>query len=195
MNIHEYVHTQPNYGYNLLSQSLCEGASDFITALVTGKQIPLPYMDYGKAKETSLKEKFKSEMFGDPWDTWLYNNGHGTEVADLGYFMGYRICQSFYQRVKNKKQAVKEIIGLNFQDSIMIENFLSKSGYYPEGFNKAALLATLESKISVVTNVASATVNLKPGTRYGFIMTNRSFRSAEGYPLNPYEVKFEMAPQ
>ncbi|MBO9732428.1 MAG: hypothetical protein J7623_27550 [Chitinophaga sp.] len=250
LNIHEYVHTQqPNYGYNLLSQCLCEGACDFITELVTGKKIPLPYMDYGKKEEADLKRKFKIEMFGDSWDTWLYNGGRASTVADLGYFIGYRICQSFYQQVKNKTQAVQEIIGLNFQDSTMIENFLQQSAYYPEGFNKAELLAALERKMPVVTNVASMEgkarihaadtllkidfslkmsdngysisrsadttlqypikavqgfspdmqsviirVDLKPGTRYGFIMTDRSFRSAEGYPLKPYEVRFETAP-
>ncbi|NSL91221.1 hypothetical protein ECE50_030645 [Chitinophaga sp. Mgbs1] len=251
LNIHEYVHTQqPNYGYNLLSQSLCEGACDFITELVTGKQIPLPYMDYGRKEETALKQKFKTDMFGDSWDTWLYNNGQGAAVADLGYFMGYRICKSYYHKTKNKTQAVKDIIGLNFQDSVMIENFLRKSAYFPEGFNKATLLTTLERQTPVVTKVGTVTgntmiqatdtllkidfsrpmsnngysislsadttlqypikavkgfspdgqsilirVNLQPGVRYGFIMTDRSFRSADGYRLKLHEVRFETGVQ
>jgi hypothetical protein len=34
-------------------------------------------------------------------------------------------------------------------------------------------------------------VEIKPNHEYEFIITDRSFKSAEGYPLRPYEVKFK----
>ncbi|HWJ27957.1 MAG TPA: Ig-like domain-containing protein, partial [Flavisolibacter sp.] len=34
-------------------------------------------------------------------------------------------------------------------------------------------------------------LDLKPGHEYEFIITDRSFKSVEGYPLKPYEVKFK----
>jgi hypothetical protein len=37
----------------------------------------------------------------------------------------------------------------------------------------------------------SVKVNLKPHHEYQFVITDRSFASAEGYPLRPYEVKFK----
>ena len=34
-------------------------------------------------------------------------------------------------------------------------------------------------------------IEMKPGHEYEFIITDLSFRSFEGYPLKPYEVKFK----
>lgn len=37
-------------------------------------------------------------------------------------------------------------------------------------------------------------VSLKPGWDYDFILTGNSFRSADGYPLEPYTVQFKTRP-
>ena len=34
-------------------------------------------------------------------------------------------------------------------------------------------------------------IDMKPGHEYEFIITDKSFRSKEGYSLKPYEVKFK----
>ena len=34
-------------------------------------------------------------------------------------------------------------------------------------------------------------IDMKPDHEYEFTITDKSFRSAEGYPLKPYEVKFK----
>jgi uncharacterized protein YjaZ len=48
----------------------------------------------------------------------------GEKPADLGYYVGYKICEAYYNQAKDKKQAVKDI--LTIQD---YKQFLAKSGY------------------------------------------------------------------
>ena len=147
LNIHEYVHTQQKgNSRNLLGQAITEGSCDFITELVIGKLLQKNYIVYGREHEVALKEQFKFEMFTKAYANWLYNGSTVKTVGDLGYFMGYVICKSYYENSPDKKNAVKEIIELNYSDSTAVENFLSKSKYYKEPINKAELLKAYEVK-------------------------------------------------
>lgn len=248
LNIHEYVHTQQKGDpKNLLGQAIKEGACDFITELVIGKLMQNNYIVYGKEHETELKEQFKKEMFTSYSSNWLYNGSNATTVADLGYFMGYTICKSYYNNSTDKKKAIKEIIELNFKKEDDIERFLSNSKYYPEPLNKAELVKAFEAKepyviklepfangdkkvdpdIKELKIVFSAPMNkkgysinngsrgkdyspitgvvgfsddgtsftlkieMRPDHEYEFVITSPGFKSAEGYPLKRYEVKFK----
>ncbi|WP_160715967.1 DUF2268 domain-containing putative Zn-dependent protease [Chitinophaga solisilvae] len=129
--VHEYVHTQQkSEGKTLLGQSLCEGACDFITELVLRQPLQNAYLRYGRENEKALKEAFKKEMMGEDYSNWLYNGTVTKTMGDLGYFMGYTICKSYYKRAKDKQQAVKDIITLNYADQAAITAFLSASAYY-----------------------------------------------------------------
>ena len=42
---------------------------------------------------------------------WLYNGSAAKgRPADLGYYIGYKICEAYYRVAKDKKQAVKDIL-------------------------------------------------------------------------------------
>jgi hypothetical protein len=248
LNIHEYVHTQQKGNtQTLLGQAIKEGACDFITELVIGKLLQNNYIIYGREHDAELKEKFKLEMFSNFNGNWLYNGSNARTVADLGYYMGYAICKAYYNNAADKSKAIKEIIELNYSDSIAIENFLKRSSYYTEPINKTELMQAFETKIhsvlklepfangdslvdasikelkivftlpldkkgysinngkrgkdySPITGVVGFSddgtsftlkIDLKPNHEYEFIITDNSFRSVEGYPLKPYEVKFK----
>ena len=248
LNIHEYVHTQQKGNpKDLLGQALREGACDFITELVMGKPLQNNYIVYGREHEADLKEQFKKEMFTSFSSNWLYNGSRAKTVADLGYFMGYSICKSYYNNATDKKKAVKEIIELKYSDDDAIEKFLQQSNYYKERVNKTALVRDFESKRPYVVKIEpfangdksvdtsfkelkivfsspmnkngysinngkrgndyspiagvggfsddgtsfTLKIKLKPDYEYEFIITDISFRSAEGYPLKPQEVKFK----
>jgi uncharacterized protein YjaZ len=64
-------------------------------------------------------------MRGPDSSEWLYN---GTSAkgrpADLGYYLGYKIAQAYYQGGRDKKRAIRDI--LEAQD---FEQFLRKSEY------------------------------------------------------------------
>ena len=248
LNIHEYVHTQQKgEPKSLLGLAIKEGACDFITELVIGRPMQNNYIVYGREHDSELKERFKLEMFTDSYLNWLYNGSTAKTVADLGYYMGYTICKSYYENSPDKKKSIKEIITLNYSDSTAVENFLKNSKYYTEPLNKAELIQAFEAKTpyvlrlepfangdnmvdasikelkivfsspmdkkgysinegkrgkeySPVTGVVGFSedgtsftlkIDMKPGHEYEFTITDKSFRSKDGYSLKPYEVKFK----
>ncbi|REA63433.1 hypothetical protein DSL64_03010 [Dyadobacter luteus] len=136
---HELTHTQQRGGdmetdrkSNLLGFCLAEGSCDFIAEMITGTEVKRPYMKYGKQHERELWEKFKIEMHGRKSSDWLYNgfqrkNGD----SDLGYYIGYAICKSYYENASDKDQAISEIISLDLDSVQALDVFLEKSRYNP----------------------------------------------------------------
>jgi len=62
---------------------------------------------------------------------WLYDNSENEfKVRDLGYNVGYVICEKYYNKALNKKQAIKEMIELNYNDENELSNFVDKSDYF-----------------------------------------------------------------
>lgn len=133
---HEVGHTQQkgsdsedDGNSNLLGYCIKEGACDFIAELLLQKEVVSPYMTFGKANERKLWEKFQTEMLGQETKNWLYNGGDAPNGnADLGYFIGYAICKSYFENSKNKKKALKEIIQLDYKPKNIMK-FLKKSKY------------------------------------------------------------------
>lgn len=138
--LHEFVHTQQvkQKHFYFLSHCLMEGAADFIMELVNGKPIkelnPKGYIAYGLLNEDETWDKFKQFMFSSEEKTygWLYGKP-GVEIAgiykiDMGYYMGYRICKSYYDVAADKSKAIKEIIRLKYNPEAA-RKFIIKSGY------------------------------------------------------------------
>jgi hypothetical protein len=253
LNIHEYVHTQQrgNEPNLLLGKCLQEGSADFITELVMDKPMRTDYIIYGLAHEPELDKEFVGDMFsGATLFHWLYNGQDAKDMGDLGYFMGYAICGAYYRQAGDKQQAIRDIIELDYADTVATEKFLKRSGYIAEPYDKAELLTALAKKLPAVTGVGpfangDSTVDpslkeltiqfsmpmqpghrsisygakgkdgwpitkvagyaadnrslkleiaLQPGHEYEFICTGGSFRSADGYSLQPYTVHFKTRP-
>lgn len=157
LNIHEVVHTQQKESErNLLTASIMEGSCDFISYLVTGKTVNLPYMHYGAAHEPALKKRFEEQMYFPNYQLWLYNGRHmvGSMPGDLGYYMGYAIAKSYYQHAKNKEQAIREIIELYYPNEDSVESFLKRSKYFRKWTPPSELLARAAKKAPVVTAVS-----------------------------------------
>lgn len=56
---------------------------------------------------------------------WLYQGDKAKDKpADLGYYVGYKIVESYYTRAKDKKQAIKDILDIKDFNA-----FLKASGY------------------------------------------------------------------
>lgn len=128
---HEVGHTQQNHGNgnsNLLGHCIKEGACDFIAELLMGKKVITPYMNYGKQNELQIWTDFQKQMLSSDISNWLYN-GSKKNNADLGYFIGYEICKSYFENARNKKKALKSIIELKYSDAKKTLKFLKKSMY------------------------------------------------------------------
>jgi hypothetical protein len=126
--IHELIHIeqQTTSSGTLLGKAINEGAADFITQLVLGYNLNSRIHEYGNVNEKELWSNFKKQMDSDDTSEWLYNgiNAKDGRPGDLGYYMGYKICEAYYNKTADKKQAVKEI--LTIQD---FKKFLEQSGY------------------------------------------------------------------
>jgi len=112
----------------LLEQALMEGSADFVAYLVTGGNINARLRDYALPREHALWSEFQIAMHGTDVTRWLYNQGSATadRPGDLGYFIGYRIAESYYARTSDKRLALKGIIEVSNADE-----FLAQSGYDP----------------------------------------------------------------
>jgi hypothetical protein len=112
----------------LLDQAFLEGSADFIGQLESGGNINARLRDYAIPRESALWTEFKAAMHGTNVSQWLYNQGaaSSTRPGDLGYFIGYRIAESYYNRTSDKQAAVRAIIEARDADQ-----FLAESGYAP----------------------------------------------------------------
>ena len=134
--IHELIHVQQFRikletgdsivdGNSLLDQALSEGIADFVTYLVLGRFFNDFIHDYADPIEADLWKEFESEMEGTNVSRWLYNGSNsGGRPGDLGYYLGYKIAEHFYNQSSDKTAALKTI--LEVRDG---QQFLALSGY------------------------------------------------------------------
>jgi hypothetical protein len=123
---HELIHfQQETEGKTLLAQAIVEGSADFIGEMISGRKSMQNVYAYGMKHEAELWSDFSKEMNGEDFSHWMYQgktvNGR---PADLGYFIGYRISQAYYEKAGDKKKAIVDI--LNFKDASLL---LKQSGY------------------------------------------------------------------
>jgi hypothetical protein len=125
---HELIHIQqPQGGDNgtLLQQALNEGGADFVGELISGGIINQVQRKYGDAHERELWAEFQKEMLGTDISHWMYQGDRAKDrPADLGYYVGYKICESFYRHSADKHEAVRRM--LRISDA---PGFLKESGY------------------------------------------------------------------
>ena len=125
---HELIHCQQKYPMgtqSLLTRSIKEGSADFIGEMIAGKIINEHLRAYGDPRERELWLEFKQQMDGKDWSRWLYQGDKSKDrPADLGYYVGYKICESYYRQSADKAAAIKDI--LRIRD---FKQFLEASQY------------------------------------------------------------------
>lgn len=128
---HEYVHVQQVPAFveteqaTVLESALMEGAAEFVGELISGEVAYLHLKQNTKGQELAIETKFQADMDKRDLSDWIYNSKPGNP-GDLGYWVGYRIVKSYYQNASDKRQALRDIIGL--QDA---RAFLARSGWRP----------------------------------------------------------------
>ena len=81
-----------------------------------------------------------------------------SRLTDLGYFMGYKICQAYYNNASDKKRAIKEIIEWDLSTEEKAKDFLLKSNYVPKAdlaFVQNLQFSKLVLEKKVITMVVS----------------------------------------
>jgi hypothetical protein len=131
---HEYVHVQQPLAQvedrkeSVLRAALVEGAAEFIAEQMTGS-VAYPLLhQWAKGREKELETAFLAEKDQTAIGSrWLYNQkGEGGWPGDLGYWVGYRVAKSYYDRTPDKAAAIKAIIEMREPAA-----FLAASGWTP----------------------------------------------------------------
>ncbi len=131
---HEMVHVYQNRGFtddikvDLLFSAIMEGGADFIADLALGRKQSMDseFGKYGMAHEAEIWREFKADYDAGIYDgnDWFYSKGRNGRPNDLGYFIGRRICEAYYENAKDKQAALKTLIAIKDPKKI-----LEESGY------------------------------------------------------------------
>lgn len=136
---HELVHVYQSRAIaqfpetKLATQVLMEGYADFIAELISGQPAPdeTERHAYGLAHEASLWQAFQADLQRQDVDAvaivrnWMYNNfaaNRDKQVpADLGYWIGKRLCQAYYQAASDKVAASRTMLTAFLQGTQFIQ--------------------------------------------------------------------------
>ena len=136
---HEYIHTQQKkFVDNLLSYCIYEGVAEFISCKVTGTKSDAPAIEFGKANQKIVVDKFVSDLFlMKNNNNWLWGeNRNELKVRDLGYYIGYEICERYYNLSKDKTKAIKELIELDFKNEKEVERIVDTTKVLPKSLEE-----------------------------------------------------------
>ncbi len=164
---HEYVHTQQKMPLdNLLCNTLYEGVAEFTSCFATNKPSNTASFDFGKKNEELVKTKFIEDLFiPDRMNNWLWGqNLNELKERDLGYYIGYRICENYYAQAKDKKKAIKDMIELDYTNDKAIENFVDKSRFFSQSIkNINRNYEKLRPKVLGIVQFKNGSKNIKSG--------------------------------
>ncbi len=131
---HEYIHTQQKSISKeacqciLLENVIKEGVASFISEsliMKRTKETGSRAAQYATAHEKELWQELKSELCTKDLQHWLFNAATSNErPGDLGYRIGYKIAESYYNSALDKNMAIREMIRMD--DALL---FLDKSRY------------------------------------------------------------------
>jgi len=126
---HELIHSQQNdmkEDTTTLSQCIREGMADFLGEMISGKSSNERLLLFAKGREKTIWNDFEKDMYLNRARNWIANadQERPDHPADLGYWMGYQLCKSYYEEMPDKKKAIYDM--LHIQD---YKDFLTKSRY------------------------------------------------------------------
>lgn len=135
---HELIHYQQHIEgkETLLKWSLNEGGADFIGEFISGESINQFSYKYGEQHLDKLCSEFVTRLKGSDYEDWLYGTSKKDDRPnDLGYWIGYKIIEAYYNQQEDKHKAIYDI--MNIKDPLL---FLKQSGFldsYIESYQKS----------------------------------------------------------
>lgn len=139
LNIHEYVHTQQKpMVHNLLSYVIREGVAEYVSVKAMNVPSAAPAIEFGKNNHVKVRANFEREMFYiNNRNNWLWSDTQNEfGVRDLGYYIGYQICENYYNQAENKSLAIEKMIELDYRNEAEIEDFAVKSDFFSKPLNE-----------------------------------------------------------
>lgn len=182
LNVHEYVHTQQKpIVHNILSKVIYEGVAEFVSTLALNTPSSTPAVAYGKRNPEKVRAIFEQEMFYPNNERkWLYSNApNAFGIRDMGYYVGYQMAENFYNAAPNKKEAIKQLIELDYTNEKVIETYVKATNYFSKSLE--TLYTDFEKKrptIVAIKQFENGSTNVNPK------LTEITFEFSE--PLNGY---------
>lgn len=110
---------------SLLALSIREGTADFVAALATGRHTQEAAYAYVLENEAELWARFQTEMLGADTGDWMWvSPPDSSQPRDVGYALGHRIVETFYERAVDKEAALEAVFSVTDY-----QRFLRESGY------------------------------------------------------------------
>ena len=110
---------------NLLALAIREGTAEFFTMLVTGKITQQESLNYLLENEESLWPQFTASMDDQSPGDWMWQKpSNGDWPYHMGYAVGYRIVNNYYESADDKTKAKQAILA-----STNARELLDASGY------------------------------------------------------------------
>jgi hypothetical protein len=110
---------------NLLGLVIREGAAEFVADQVTGGITQHKARAYVLEHEKALWKRFEKEMHGSDTGDWMsVTPSKPDQPPMIGYMLGYRIVEAYYNGAEGKAAAIREILSTKDYPT-----FLAKSGY------------------------------------------------------------------
>jgi hypothetical protein len=130
--VHETIHFNQTYETSdkstLLQQVVNEGTADFIASLALQQPDVRQMTDrwgYGCPREAALYQRFVKEQDQVLTSPWFFDHHPDTGwPPDMGYWLGYRIAQTYYHRASDKRGALTALLQVTD-----FKRLLSESGY------------------------------------------------------------------
>ncbi len=130
--VHETIHFNQVYQTNdqstLLQNVVSEGTADFVASLVVAEpnvRQTTDRWDYGCRNEEMLSARLIREADLKITGPWMFDHAPSTGwPPDMGYWIGYRIAQAYYNRASDKTAALGDMLAVTDFDA-----YLKASGY------------------------------------------------------------------
>lgn len=101
---------------NMLDVILREGGADFITHSLVRKNVEaFTKLNNYMAKELHWWKKFLKDLETDDEDFWVnvsFNDNNKGNPIQLGYAVGFKIVESYYNRMDDKQRALQDILDI-----------------------------------------------------------------------------------
>jgi len=102
-------------GGSMLAVAVREGCAEYVTYLASGWRLGDRHI-YGEANERALWVEFEAVMDAPPFSVpgWFAGNNpeHADWPAQIGYWMGFRICEYHHQSAADREAAIGELFSL-----------------------------------------------------------------------------------
>ena len=110
----------------LLALCIREGVATYFSEIITGGSVHKnAARDFLLAHEEELWSAFEREMLGGETGDWLWSEPENPEQPqDVGYAMGARIAEYYYENADDKPRVVRELLGVTDYPEL-----LKRSGY------------------------------------------------------------------